>query len=242
MRSCNLGPGRAWRHVPWALMALLSAPVWAQPAAPASGANGIYTCTDDQGHRLTADHPIAECSAREQRVLNHDGSLRAVLPPTLTAEERAEKEARERRAANARAAQADAARRDRNLMQRFPDEAAHQKAREAALDSARAATRNSEKRLRELAAERKPLATEAEFYKGRTMPAALKSQLDANDAAVDAQRSAMTGQQTEMSRINSLYDTELERLKKLWAGAPPGSLGPAGSPAKASPASATTIR
>ena len=242
MRSSNRGPCRVLRHAPWALMAMLSAPVWAQPATPASGASSIYTCTDDQGHRLTADHPIAECSAREQRVLNHDGSLRAVLPPTLTAEERAEKEARERRAANVRAAQADAARRDRNLLQRFPDQASHQKAREAALDGVRAATRTSENRLRELAVERRPLVTEAEFYKGRSMPATLKVQLDANDAAVDAQRSAMAGQQAEMSRINSLYDTELERLKKLWAGAPPGTLGPASSPAKALPASATSSR
>jgi len=27
-------------------------------------------------------------------------------------------------------------------------------------------------------------------------------------------------------RINRLYDAELDRLRRLWAGAPPGSLGP----------------
>jgi hypothetical protein len=32
-------------------------------------------------------------------------------------------------------------------------------------------------------------------------------------------------------RINRLFDAELERLRRLWAGAPPGSLGPLpGSP------------
>ena len=33
-------------------------------------------------------------------------------------------------------------------------------------------------------------------------------------------------QQSEMARINAGFDAELVRLKKLWAGATPGSLGP----------------
>ena len=33
-------------------------------------------------------------------------------------------------------------------------------------------------------------------------------------------------QVTETERINALYDAELGRLKKLWGGAQPGSLGP----------------
>jgi hypothetical protein len=32
-------------------------------------------------------------------------------------------------------------------------------------------------------------------------------------------------QQAEIVRINALFDTELARLKQLWAGAPPGSMG-----------------
>ena len=47
-------------------------------------------------------------------------------------------------------------------------------------------------RLRNLDAERKPLLDEAEFYIGKPLPFALKAKLDANDAAVAAQRSATT--------------------------------------------------
>jgi hypothetical protein len=82
----------------------------------------------------------------------------------------------------------------------------------------------SEKRMEELAAERKPLLQEAEFYKGKALPAKLKQQLDANDAAVEAQRSAIQNQQAELERINRLYDNELGRLRRLWAGAAPGTL------------------
>ncbi|WP_284618255.1 DUF4124 domain-containing protein [Aquabacterium humicola] len=208
----------------------------AQVPGQAASAAGIFTCVDDNGRRLTSDRPIPACAAKEQRELNRDGSLRRIVPPTLTAEERADREAAERRAALMRAAQADAVRRDRNLMLRFPNEASHQKAREAALDTVRVAMKATEQRQQELANERKPLNEEAEFYKGRSLPAKLKQQIDANDAAVEAQRSAVANQQAELVRINKLYDEELAHLRKLWAGAQPGSLGPSTSGAPAAPA------
>jgi hypothetical protein len=208
-----------------ALALLVAGTVAAQSTAPRN-AGSIYTCIDDRGRRLTSDRPIAECIAREQQILNRDGSLRAVVPPTLTAEERHEKEARDRQAALDRAAAADAVRRDRNLMSRYPNEGAHQKAREAALDTVRLAMRATEVRLRDLAAARKPLMNEAEFYEGRQLPPKLKDAIDANDAALEAQRAAAASQEAEVARVNRLYDGELDRLRRLWAGAPAGSLGP----------------
>jgi len=211
--------------------------VWAQAKPP----TGIYTCIDDKGRKLTSDRPIPECSAKEQRILNRDGSLKAVYPPTLTADERAEMEARDRKAVEARAAQADAVRRDRNLTARFPNEETHRKAREAALDTVRLAMRASDQRIKDLAAERKPLLDEAEFHAGKTMPAKLRQALDANDAALEAQRTLVQNQQAEIGRINALFDIELDRLKRLWSGAAPGSMGvlnadaePAAAPAAAS--------
>lgn len=209
------------------------------PAAAASqqppASSGIYTCVDDRGRRLTADRPIVDCRHKEQQILNRDGSLRAILPPTLTAEERAAKEARERAAAESKVASADAARRDRNLLVRFPDEASHKRAREAALDPVRAAMRATEQRLRELQGSRKPLLDEAEFYQGRALPLKLRQQLDGNDAAVEAQRGLMATQEAELVRIQKLYDLELDRLRRLWAGAPAGSLGPTPVPTAEAP-------
>lgn len=198
-----------------------------QAATPTSG---IYTCTDDKGRRLTADRPIAECSHKEQQLLNKDGSLRALVPATLTAEERSAKEARDRAAAEARAAQTDAARRDRNLVARYPDEASHQRAREAAQDTVRLAMKATELRLRDLQAERKPLQEEAEFYQGKPLPPKLRAAIEANDASSDAQRSASATQEAELGRISKIYDAELQRLRKLWAGAQAGSLGPMNLP------------
>lgn len=203
---------------------------------------GIYTCTDSKGRRLTADRPIPECTGKEQQVLNQDGSVRTVVPPTLTAEERLAMEARERAAAETRLANVDAARRDRNLMARYPNEAAHLRARESALDTVRLAIKSTEVRLRDLAQQRKPLQNEAEFYQGKPLPPKLRAAMDANDAALDAQKSSAATQEVELSRINRLYDIELERLRRLWAGAAPGTLGTQGAGAAAAPAWVTPAK
>ncbi|HYJ98195.1 MAG TPA: DUF4124 domain-containing protein, partial [Burkholderiaceae bacterium] len=34
-----------------------------------------YTCVDSKGNKRSSDRPIPECSDREQRVLNKDGSV-----------------------------------------------------------------------------------------------------------------------------------------------------------------------
>ncbi len=78
--------------------------------------------------------------------------------------------------------------------------------------------------------ERKKLDDEKQFYVNehvnKPLPTQLKNKIDANDASLEAQRSLAQNQVAETDRINALYDTELARLRKLWGGAQPGSLGP----------------
>ena len=222
--------------VGWIAIALLGAGVGApalaqQQVAPAQ----IFTCTNAAGKKLTSDRPIPECNDREQRVLNADGSVKRIQGPVLTADERSESETREREASADRARKLEAIRRDRNLLARFPNEAAHRKARIAALDDVNNALRISEARLAALARDRKPLTDDAEFYVGKPLPGKLKAQLDANDASVDAQRSLVQNQKLEVIRIDQLYDAELERLKRLWSGAQPGSMGMIAGAASAPP-------
>jgi hypothetical protein len=221
------------RTLGWLLLAGVMAP---------AGAAQIYTCIDANGKKLTSDRPIPACNDREQLELNADGSLRRRVPPTPTADERSEIEAREQRAALERANQREALRRDRNLLARFPNEAAHHKAREAALEDTRKSLRVSEARLEALQKERKPLLDEAEFYIGKPLPGKLKQQMDGNEAATEAQRSLVLNQQAELVRVNALYDAELERLKKLWGGAQPGTLGSLPKPPPAAAAASAPRR
>lgn len=214
-------------------------------AAPASALaqeqkkpGAIYSCVVN-GRTVVLDRPIPECASKDQRILNSDGSTRGLRTPELTSDERAAMEAKQQEEALARAQQREAIRRDRNLLARFPNQKAHDKAREAALDSLRTGIKASEQRLAALEKERKPLMDETEFYVGKQLPAKLKQQIDANDATTEAQRSLVANQKAEMVRVTKLYDEELERLRKLWSGAQPGSMGiiasaeaPASAPAK----------
>ncbi len=199
--------------------ALLLAASFQTQAQDASPGKGIYSCTTADGRHLTSDRPIAECTAREQRVLNPDGSQRTTLPPYMSPEQRAARDAADRRAAADRLAQQDVARRDRLLAQRYPDEASHQRARNAALDDANKAMQISQRRIETLAKERKPLLDEAEFYKGQPLPPKLKQALDANDAGTEAQLVLIENQKAEIVRINARFDAEAARLKKLRRGA-----------------------
>ena len=184
----------------------------------------IYSCVNARGQRLTADRPIAECMDREQQVRGADGSVRRILPPSMTAEERAAAEERRRREQLEERAARDAARNDRNLLARYPDLARHQQARAAALEPVRSAIQSTEQRMLELERERRQLREEAEFYKGRDLPRALRQKVEQSDVALQAQKDAMVSHQAESQRISQTFDQELARLRKLWAGAVPGSL------------------
>jgi hypothetical protein len=222
------------RLLAWALLGV-SGVTCAQANTPQ---NLVFTCVNAAGRTLTSDRLIGECMDREQRVLARDGTLIRVVPPTLTADERAEKDARDRKAAAEREARAEAVRRDRNLMQRFPNVVAHQKAREQALEVVQYAIAQSEARVSDLLRERKPLADELEFYAGKPVPGKLKAQIDANDAAAQAQKDLLEQQKAELARVSKLYDDELMHLKRLWAGAQPGSLAqaPDGNASRVKPA------
>lgn len=238
--------GSVW---PWCLAVLCGAAAsgaiaQGQGAAPPTSV--IYTCTNDDGQRLTSDRPIRDCIDRPQRILNPDGSQKGVLQPTLTAQERAAKRERERQEAEVAAARAEAQRRDRNLIQRFPDEAAHRAARDSALAPIRLAMDLTSSRLSQLVRERRPIDEEIKALGDKPVPPALRERLDANDAATSAQRDLSVTQKAEYERITRQYDAELARLRRLWAGekaeAPSTSAQAATPAAVATPAAAPANR
>ena len=187
----------------------------AEPATPR-----IFQCVLPDGRKVTSDRPIAECmnAGKPQRELNQDGSEKAIVEAPLTEDEKAERDRIRRQREAERTAYEIEVRRDRDMLKRFPNEAAHGKAREKALDDVAAAVRNSEARIKLLLQERKPLLDEAEFYSASPCRPSSSSPSMPTMPSLEAQRSLVQNQQTEVVRINALYDTELARLKKLWAG------------------------
>lgn len=198
-----------------ATLAMTPTGVWSQPSTKEK--KSIYTCTDNAGRKITSDRSIVECIDRPQRVLNADGSVRSVVPPVPTLNEQAKLEAQAAAAARLKAEQQEAYRRDRNLLHRFPNEAAHRQARESAVADIRSAMEVSRKRLEVLFQERASYESESEFYKGKPLPPDLKRKIDANDASIKAQNAAIDNQSREIDRIQRNYDEELIRLRRLWA-------------------------
>lgn len=195
----------------------LSGYLYAQSAT--SPVSGIYTCIDAKGRKLTSDRPIPDCVDREQKVLNPSGTVKAKVGPTLTAQERADLEAKQREEADRRAALEEEKRRERAMLARYPDQAAHDKERRDALAQVNAVTQAAIKRIDELLVDRRKLDDEMEFYKKdpSKAPQVLRRQIEEVNQSVAVQRRFIADQDLEVRRVNARFDDELSRLKRLWA-------------------------
>ena len=186
-----------------------------------ASAQGIFTCTDSRGKKITSDRPISECLDREQKELNPSGTVKRSLGPNLTAQEISALEARDKKEAEDRARANEERRRNRALLTRYQNQAAHDTERASALTQVDAVIQTANKRMAELAVQRKALDSELEFYKNdpSKAPAYLKRRVAEFQDNLVAQQRFIANQQLEKKRINDRFDEELARLKPLWAGA-----------------------
>jgi hypothetical protein len=220
------------RVVRWSLLSLalsqilgLAAPAWAQ---------GIYTCVDAKGRKITSDRPIAECMDRDQKELNNTGTVKRVVKPVMTAKAF---DAEQKRIAEEKLQAEEERRRNRALLSRYPNQAAHDKERNQALNQVDEVTKAAQKRIGELAEQRKKSTDEMEFYKKdpTKAPARLKRELEENDRSVAVQKRFIADQDDEKKRVNTRFDEELSRLRKLWAQASAPAVPEANSSAKTAP-------
>jgi len=186
---------------------------------------GIYSCVDSKGRRLTADRPIAECADREQRVLNPSGTVKGTVGPSLTAHERAELEARQKLEAEEHARQVEEKRRERALLVRYPNKETHDKERAEAVAQIGVVRKAAVTRVNELLGQREGLATEMEFYKKdpAKIPPSLRRQVDDIAHSLEVQGRFIADQDAEIARVNARFDEELVALKQLWAQRAPRS-------------------
>ncbi|WP_366946023.1 DUF4124 domain-containing protein [Polaromonas sp.] len=201
---------------------MMAAVVWTALAAGVSSiaqTQGIYSCVDAAGRKITADRPIAECIDRPQRQINPSGTVKRVVGPSLTAQEKAAQEQKDRVAAEVRAREAEEKRRDRALLLRYPSRTVHDKERAEALEQIDEVIKAASKRTTELAGQRKAIDADFEFYKSDAAkaPASLKRRLEENDSSVAVQKRFIADQEAEKKRVNMRFDEELVKLNQLWA-------------------------
>ena len=203
----------------------------------AVSADGIYTCVDGHGRKITADRPIVECADRIQHELSPSGTIKRVIGPTLTPQERAANEEAEKLAAERRAQEQEVKRRDQALLLRYPSPQLHDKERDLALAQVDEVIKASLLHSQDLAVQRAGLNAEMEFYKkapGKA-PAHLQRKLEENDGSLAAQARVVHEQEIEKRRIKLRFDEERLKLTQLWAAAnAPVAGGAAASSARSS--------
>jgi len=184
-----------------------------------AAAQGIYTCVDAKGRKLTSDRFIADCADRPQSVLNPSGTLKATLPPAMSDAERARQEARLREEREAQARLAEERRTERALLTRYPNQAAHDHERAQAIAQANDVKEVARVRSESLKRDGKRIDEQMEFYKKdpRKAPQSLQSQVEEVRKGLLAQEKILATQDAEIDRINHRFDAELTRLQGLWA-------------------------
>lgn len=195
--------------------ALAVGSVWAQN--PSVG--GIYTCVDAKGRQLTSDRPIADCTDREQRLLNPNGTVKARVGPVLTEVERIELEKKKTKEIEEKNRLIEEKRRNRALLVRYPNKQVHDKERAQALEQVAVVVKAATTRMEELARQRAALDVELEFYKAdiSKAPAYLRRQVEENTQSQAVQKRFIAEQDAEARRVNVRFDDELVRLRQLWA-------------------------
>jgi len=184
-------------------------------AAPVSA--DMYVCTTPSGRTITSDRPPAECASVPIRELRPDGSVRRVIEPPLTAEQRKARSEQAQREKHEHEAKRSQARQDLALLETYATEKDIEAARKAALVSRQAMIDRSMKRLDSFAVERKKLDEEAEFYVNRKIPDKLEHAIEANKSLAEAEHRLIAEMQADLARINKRFDAEAERYRELVA-------------------------
>ena len=197
--------------IAWGVLLLVSTVALAQ-------GKGIYTCIDSKGRRITSDRPITECLDREQRELSSSGTVKRVVPPSYTAEERARIEAQKKAEEALQARIAEEKRRDRALLIRYPNKPVHDKERADALAQIDEVISAVNKRAQALLDQRKDISAELEFYQNDVSkaPLWLRRKLEDNEQQVVVQQRFVVEQTQEKQRLNARFDEELVKLRQLW--------------------------
>jgi hypothetical protein len=198
----------------------IAAALWLMAwGAQAQNSQSIYTCTDSKGRRITSDRPIVDCLDREQQRLGRTGTVREVIPPSYTREEREKVEAKRRAEQEEQARIQEERRRERALLIRYPNQAVHDKERQDALAQIDDVIAAVHKREAALVEQRKGIAQELEFYQGdlTKAPLWLRRKVEDNDKQMDVQKRFLADQTQEKQRVNARFDEELAKLKQLWA-------------------------
>jgi hypothetical protein len=203
-----MAPDRLRRMGTWALVAALA-------GAPMGSGAQLFICTLRNGRTLTEDVPPPECQDVPIRELNRDGSVKRVIEPPLTPEQKKKREQEEKERRERERQAQEQLRSDRALLETYASEDEIESSRDRTLASRQALIDRANQQLKEFKMDRKRLDDEAEFYVRRPMPDKLKRAIEDNKALQQQQLRAIDDIRADMRRINERFDAQLRRFREL---------------------------
>jgi hypothetical protein len=182
----------------------------------------LFVCTDAKGRTYSGDRPPPECGERQVRELRSDGSVRRVIEPPLTPEQKATRAAEEKRQKEEAERKRETMRKDLALLEAYANELEIEETRNRALASRMAMVERAKNRIEEHQRERKKVDQEAEFYSKRELPERLKRSYQLIDSLVRSEEKIIVNATADMNRVNERFDNDLKRFRELVnAGAQP---------------------
>lgn len=198
----------------WLRSAMLLLPAILPVSAAAQG-RVTFCCTGDGARQVCSDVLPRECYGRAYREINAQGVVVRHVEAPLTAEQRAQREAEANKAREEAARRQEQDRRNRALLATYSSEQDIDVARDRAIADIQKAIKASQDKLAELAEQRQMLDNEAEFFKKKTMPAPLRTQIRDNDAEMKAQQEAVEAKQKEIDTVRTRYGEDKLRYREL---------------------------
>jgi len=198
-----------------ALLRPLAAVFLLLASTPAPAQASLFVCTDARGRTLTGDRPPPECADRPVRELRSDGSVRRVIEPPLTAEQKAQRALEAKRQREEAERQRAQMRRDLVLLETYASEAEIEEARNRALGARQQMIESAQQRMAALQKERRRLDSEAEFFVKREMPEKLKRAFQGNAVLIRSEQRIIDDARADLDRVNGRYDEELKRWRGL---------------------------
>ena len=212
--------------------ALLSLPAWSQ--APAVR---IYCCDDANGSKLCGDFLPKACESRAYEERDNKGYVVNKVEAPLTAEQQARRTAELEKKQAEEKGKAEERRRNLALLSTYATEADIDAARDRALREVDKLIKLAEQAVAEAEKNLTKANNEKEFYKGKTIPADLKSKLRDLEASANAKRTLLAAKKREIGEVKAKYEDERKKYRELKGIAASAAAKPAAA-AEAQPAAA----
>ena len=198
----------------WLRSAMLLLPAILPVSAAAQG-RVTFCCTGDGARQVCSDVLPRECYGRAHREIKAQGVGGRHVQAPPTAGQRAQTGAEANKAREEAARRQEQDRKNRALLATYSSEQDIDVARDRAIADIQKAIKASQDKLAELAEQRQMLDNEAEFFKKKTMPAPLRTQIRDNDAEMKAQQEAVEAKQKEIDTVRTRYGEDKLRYREL---------------------------